>query len=98
MQHVVCPAELEDYREIDRVGFVGLVEILERILEVAGLNAAFGHLLRRPRARDADLRHAQHGPDPIGKFFIGALQDPIEQAAGPFDVVPGQAQETQLGG
>ena len=81
-----------------------LVEILQRILQVACPYAPLGHGFRvhhrgtigLPAPFPEHLRHPQHGPHAVGELFVVAPQDALEQGHGASPVAARQVEEAKL--
>ena len=104
MQDVVGPAELEHGLEIAWVVFVSHLQVFERILHIAGLDAAFGHdfgvdgIVRRLWAAAQHLRQVQDGAHAVGQVLVRSGQHAIEERPGSRVVAPRVEQEAELGG
>jgi hypothetical protein len=106
VEDIVGPGELKHDIEIAGVGLVGSLEVLQGVLDIAGLDGAFGHDFgvergrRRSgrRARPADLGKTEHGADPIGQVVVIAGKHTIEEGLGGNVLAMAIEQEPELGG
>ena len=86
------------------VGFVGDLEVLERVLHIAGLDAAFGHYLGVDREwlrlgpRLEHLRHPEDSAHTVGELFIVAGEDAVEERLRGGAFAAGIKEEPELGG
>jgi len=109
VQHVVCEAELEHDGEIERVVFMGNLEVFENVLHVARFHAAIGHELGIERdffgrgigiagLRAGCLRQLERSADAIGQLDIFSIHDALEQRQGADSVVAREIEKTELRG
>ena len=90
--------------EIAGVALVRDFEVLQRILHIAGLDAALRHDFgvdgcgRGGGARAQHLRHAQDGADAVGQVVILPGEHAVEQRRGGDLLAARVEQEAELGG
>jgi len=80
------------------------LEVLERVLHIAGLNAVLGHYFgvdrgrRRIRPVGEHLRQMQDSADAVGELGVFAGEDAFEQRHGGIVFAAGPEEEAKLSG